>query len=78
MFKYNMDQTVYYMMDNRVHSAPVLARRYVETAANIPSRAHVGENSIVYGTTHGTFHERNLFTSLKDLLNYLGENVKAA
>lgn len=85
MFKYEIEQIVYYFRDNRVHSAPVLSRMYVENspmehcAANKEQRelyAVFGPSRIMYSTVHGTFDEDELFGSRSELADFLLDGVE--
>jgi hypothetical protein len=74
--KYNLNQIIWYIKDNRVHSAKILARMTVENAH--PDWAHTeqqketftpfGEERRVYSTTHGTVLEHQAFASKEELL----------
>ncbi len=75
MFKFELGQTVYYLVDNRVHSAPVLCRMYVEVwrpkvyveEAASEDYLQFGPWRAEYGTCHGEHHERDLFASREEL-----------
>jgi hypothetical protein len=79
MFKYNLDQIIYYMADNRVHSAPVLSRMYVDNLhpdwTSTPEQRDLftafGATNIMYATCHGTISETLAFASAQDLVNSL-------
>jgi hypothetical protein len=74
-FKFLLEQTVWYLKDNRVHSANVLARHAVENSHG--DWAHTTEQKQLfapwgptrneYATCHGFFNERELFSSKEDL-----------
>lgn len=73
----NLGQTVWYMAEGRVHSAPVLSIMRVEnlhedwahTTAQKDLFTPFGASGTVYATTHGTFS--NVFESKEDLLDSL-------
>lgn len=73
--KYQLDQTVFYMKDNKIHSATVLSRAQVECRFNKPAtegqkRLHqpFGPAGIQYATVHGVFNEEQVFASKEELL----------
>lgn len=71
MFKFELGQTIYYMGDNKMHSAPVLARMIVEnlrdvkmaTSEQIRLFQPFGEARTVYSTVHGIIHSDEAFES---------------
>ena len=75
MFKFELDQTVYYIMDNRLHSAPVLSRMVVEnlkpkwngTKEQVDFFQRFGPCRVVYATVHGEHEEATLFESREAL-----------
>ena len=75
MFKFELDQTVYYIKDNRLHSAPVLSRMVVEnlkptwnsTKEQADLFQRFGPCRVVYATVHGTYDETTLFESREAL-----------
>lgn len=76
MFKYALDQVVFYLQDNRVHSAPVLSRKYVDnkwadkdihTDAQQESFQRFGPGVVKYATVHGEYTESKLFANREDL-----------
>lgn len=75
MFKYELEQLVYYIKDNKLHSANVLARRVVENSkphwARDADTRHLyapwGESGIEYRTCHGFYKEDKLYASKEDL-----------
>jgi hypothetical protein len=75
MFKYELGQIVYYMKDGKMHSAPVFSRMVVQNAKEdyISSEekkalyAQFGYSGIMYATAHGTFREREICGSRREL-----------
>lgn len=76
MFKFEIHQTVWYLDNNTVHSAPILSRKYVDnffSSKNIctpeqkASFAKLGTEGIMYGTIHGVYPEIRLFESREAL-----------
>ena len=75
MFKFELDQTVYYLMDNRVCSAPVLCRMLVEnqhpkwnaTDKQAEFFQRFGPCRVVYATCHVEHEEATLFESREAL-----------
>lgn len=75
MFKFALDQTVYYLMDNRVCSAPVMCRMLVEnlhpkwnaTEKQAEFFLRFGPCRVVYATCHGEHEEHTLFESREAL-----------
>lgn len=82
MFKYELDQLVYYMKDNRLHSAPILARKAIENHGDFdardPDQRHLftpwGRSGIEYRTCHGFYKEHQLYASKEDLASALIES----
>jgi len=74
--KYELEQTIHYMMDNRPHSAPVLARTFVEnvhedfncTAAQRETFVPFGLAGTFYSTCHGVLSENKVFASKDEML----------
>ncbi len=75
--KYELGQVIYYILDNRVHSAPVGSRMTVEnshddwahTSAQKESWTPFGESRIVYATCHNnSLTEEECFASKEELL----------
>ena len=70
--KYNLDQTIYYLKDNKLHSAPVRSRILVENGTSYAMP--FGESRIEYATVHGVFSEDEVFASKRELVrNLIGE-----
>ena len=72
MFKYNLDQIIFYLMENRIHSAPVISRIYVDnlnqdwacTKEQKELFTRFGNNCIKYSTCHGEIEENKAFSNL--------------
>jgi hypothetical protein len=75
MFKYELGQLVYYMKDNKVHSAPILSRMLVEnlnedwdcTEQQKEFFKPFGDSDIIYHTCHGTFAEYEIYSTKEEL-----------
>lgn len=76
--KFELDQTIHYMNDNRPHSAPVLARMQVDNLH--PWRATpeqqalftpFGIAGVFYRTCHRTVPEKEAYASKKEMLEAL-------
>jgi hypothetical protein len=76
MFKFDLEQTIYYMRENRIHSAPVLARMIVENLkeewANTNEQKRLftpfGVACECYSTCHGLIQVDEAFGSKQDLV----------
>ena len=74
--KYELDQLIYYMEKNRVHSAKVVARQAVEsvktydemTTEDMSFYAPWGKPGVWYKTCHGEYKEEDVFASKEELL----------
>ena len=81
MFKFALDQVVYVILNNRVHSAPVLSRMLVEnqrpdwnaTPEQREFWQRFGVAGVKYATCHGEFHEEELFDSREALASAIIE-----
>ncbi len=76
MFKYNLGQTVWYMKDNKVHSAKIGARSITEVADDFKD-TRAGQSwtqKLVYGTVHGNWYEGQLYISAEALFADLKNN----
>ena len=79
MFKFELDQTVYYIKDNRLHSAPIMSRMVVEnlkptwnsTKEQVDFYQRFGPCRVVYATVHGTYDESSLFESPEALAAFI-------
>lgn len=76
MFKFKLHQKVYYIKDNKIHSAPILSRMYVDNHINETYTAQqydlfnsFGPTGIRYSTVHGEFGEHQLFPTKEELKN---------
>lgn len=77
--KYALEQTIFYIGDNKVRSAPILSRMVVENlhddwSSNADQKElwlPFGSAKIVYNTCHGEVLESKAFASKEDLLNSL-------
>lgn len=76
MYKYELDQVVWYLTNNRIHAAPVLSRMIVQNLRNEAWCStseqenlymYFGQDTVQYRTTHGVFTEDKVFGS-KDQL----------
>ena len=73
--KYELDQIIHYMRDNRPHSAPVLARSVVESlhpdwnSTNEQKQLFTpfGTDSTLYATCHGIVNESEAYASRSDM-----------
>lgn len=80
MMKFALNQTIFYLRDNRVHSAPVMARHLVEnskpdgfscTSEQDKLYKPFGEAGISYSTCHGIIEETEAFASRRELAESL-------
>lgn len=74
MFKFKLKDLIFYIRDNKVHSAPVLARRFVDCTdpqSNSDIYKRFGEPNISYSTCHGIVYEKEAFASKEELLKSL-------
>ena len=62
MFKFELKQLVFYLKDNKLNSARIISRKYVEDSGN---------RTIRYVTCHGEYDEKNIFESKEELLKSL-------
>lgn len=83
MFKYVLEQVVWYLEENTIHSAPILSRICVEnlhedwayTVEQKQSFTRFGNAKIEYATIHGQYIEAELFDSKLALINSLSKNA---
>lgn len=76
MFKFDLDQLIYYMHDNRIHSAPVVARMLIENAhddwTSTPEQRDFftpfGKSCETYSTCHGLVSADEAYASKEDLV----------
>jgi len=79
MFTFELWTSIYYLLDNKVHSAPVLARMCVDNAredwANTNAQKELytpfGKAGVYYATCHGIISEHDAFGSREDLAGSL-------
>lgn len=77
--KFELNQIIHYMRNNKPHSAPVLARMQVENLKE--SWAHTSEQKdlytpfgpagVFYKTCHGTIQETEAYASKQEMLTSL-------
>ena len=65
MFKFELDQLVYYLLENKLHSAKIQGRKYTDVAAEGATTKWV--NNIRYVTCHGVFDEKDVFATKEEL-----------
>jgi hypothetical protein len=79
MFNFELMQTIYYIRDDRIHSAPVLARMIVENAhgdwtctkEQKDMFTPFGDAREAYATCHGLVPAEVAFGSRQDLIDSL-------
>jgi hypothetical protein len=79
MFNFDLDQTIYYIRNDRIHSAKVLARIIVENAHDdwncTPEQQQIftpfGNSREAYATCHGLVPVNEAFGSRQDLVDSL-------
>ncbi len=77
--KYQLEQIIYYMRENKVHSAPVLAALEVKNAhqgwAHSKEQKEIftpfGPAGVKYATCHGIVSENEAFASREELAGFL-------
>ncbi len=77
--KYELGQLVYYMINNRIHSARINTRMIVENAHDDwcstdkqkEAWQPYGISRVMYSTCHGEMPEEAVFASHEDLTNSL-------
>jgi hypothetical protein len=72
MFKYELGQTVFYMRDNRVHSAPVIQRNYNDEATKLETI-----KKTQYNLAGNWYLESSVFRSVDELNSFLKSNIQA-
>ena len=83
MTPYDLETVIYYIRDNKVHSAPILSRWIVDNAHPdwnaTPEQRNTfqsfGKDRCVYATCHGTVSHEEAFPSVQDLINSLTKDV---
>jgi len=68
IFKFELKDLVYYMKENKVHSAPVRVRMYIDCTSSVHLALSDGVEGVRYKTCHGIYTEENLFHSKEELL----------
>lgn len=79
MFKFDLEQTIYYIRNDRIHSAPILARIIVENAHDDWACTDVqkelftpfGPGREAYATCHGFVPTEEAYGSRQDLVDSL-------
>ena len=79
MFKFNLDQEIFYIRNDRIHSAKVLARIFVENAHddwNCTDEQKAlftpfGQSREAYATCHGFVPVDDAYGSKQDLIGSL-------
>jgi len=77
MFKYSLDKLVYYLQENKLHSAKILSRIKVENLYDDKHTEMYNQfkcNGIFYATCHGIFEEERIFNSKEELAKYIIES----
>jgi hypothetical protein len=77
--KFELGQVVYYLLNNKVHSAPVLSRKCIENAhddwVNTEEQrstfAPFGHSGITYSTCHGEVSEDDAYESKEQMMNLI-------
>ena len=81
MNKYKLGETVFYMIDNKPHSAPILSIMIVQNAHEDWADTDVlrdlftpfGKSRIVYATCHGQIDESECYASKREMYMKLCE-----
>ena len=77
--KFELDQTIHYLLNNKPHSAPVLARMQIDnlkegwasTKEQKTLFAPFGPAGVFYHTCHGTISETEVHASKQEMLTAL-------
>lgn len=72
MFKYELGQTVFYMRDNRIHSAPISQRSYSDEITKLEPL-----KKTQYALNGTWYLEASVFRSVDDLNFFLKSNIQA-
>lgn len=77
MFKYNIGETVWYMLDSKLHTAKIGARMISEVDTEFKGTRAGGSWSpkLLYGTVHGNWREDQLFRDADAILFSLKKNA---
>ena len=70
MFKYELSQTVFFMKDNRMHSAVVSQRLYNDEVTKVDTI-----KKIQYNLAGGWYNETSVYRTAGDLNYFLKSNV---
>lgn len=79
MFRYSLGQTIYYLIDNKIHSAEVLSRSFVDnlhedwnsTKTQCSTFKAFGDTGVFYSTCHGIVNEKLAFPTKEELTKSL-------
>ena len=77
MFKYELNQAVYYIEDNKLHSALVVSRCCIENKLEAYTETQKeiyepwGKTQTLYKTVHGIYKEDQLFESKEELCDHI-------
>ena len=70
MFEYELKETAFYLLDNKIHSAAILSRMIIENSKQdscvTEQWNHLcmfGESKLNYSTIHGVFDASQIFKS---------------
>ena len=74
MFRFQLGQTVYYLINGIIHNAPIYTRMIVEnlhddrcvTSEQESIFMYFGNSRINYRTIHGVFDETNLYETIEE------------
>jgi len=72
MFKFELDQLVYYIRNDRLCSAKIISRLLVDNVTHT-DKTVFGPNREVYATCHGVLPEYDIFASRQELVDSLLE-----
>ena len=72
MFKYELGQTVFYMRDNRIHSASITQRNYSDEATKLEP-----VKKVQYNLAGNWYLENSVFRSIDDINYFLKSNIHA-
>ena len=73
--KYELRQLIHYMLDNKIHSAQIQARKAVDFDSpldwNNSAGIHFGDVGVTYYTCHGVIKEEDAYPSKEALIESL-------
>lgn len=85
MFKFNLNQLVWYIENNKFHSANIISRIYIDNKIKdvhgkeqTEAFQQFGADQIQYGTVHGAYTENQLFASKEELVTFLSADETSA